>query len=135
MIFCNEYRGNFATRNHLFFRASNEKISQRVTSDFLQRATSIAKNEWFYSEKRATSEFPRETSNEWKFTTPLWRCLKNAIHQIDSKNKRLLISVIFTAKLELVFVLTFKNFFLEFSFKANRKSISSSKKRYLEFSK
>ena len=94
MIFCNEYGGNFATRNHWFFGASNEEISQRVTSAFLQRAT---------------TEFQRETSNEWKVTPPLWRCLKNVIHQIDSKNKWLLISVIFMAKLELVFVLTFKN--------------------------
>ena len=38
-------------------------------------------------------------------------------YQIDSKNEWLLLSVTFTAKLELVFVLTFENtFFLEFSF-------------------
>ena len=34
------------------------------------------------------------------------------IHQIDSKNEWLLLSVTFTAKLELVFVLTFENAFL-----------------------
>ena len=46
-----------------------------------------------------------------------------------SKNKWLLISVTFTAKLELVFVLTFENTFsLSFHFKANRKSTVSSKK-------
>ena len=39
------------------------------------------------------------------------RCLKNVIHQIDSKNEWLLLSVTFTAKLELVFVLTFENAF------------------------
>ena len=33
------------------------------------------------------------------------------IHQIDSKNEWLLFSVTFTAKLELVFVLTFENAF------------------------
>ena len=37
-----------------------------------------------------------------------YRCLKNVIHRIDSKNKWLLLSVTFTAKLELVFVLTFE---------------------------
>ena len=33
------------------------------------------------------------------------------VHQIDSENKWLLLSVNFTAKLELVFVLTFENAF------------------------
>ena len=41
----------------------------------------------------------------------------------------------FTAKLELAFVLTFENAFSSSSrFKANRKSIDSSKKRYWRFS-
>ena len=40
-----------------------------------------------------------------------YRCLKNVIHQTDSKNEWLLLSVTFTAKLELVFVLTFENAF------------------------
>ena len=53
---------------------------------------------------------------------PLWhRCLKNVIHQIDNKNEWLLLSVTFTADLELVFVLTIltrKNLcFTEFSTK------------------
>ena len=39
------------------------------------------------------------------------RCLKNVIHQIDSKNEWLLLSVSFTAKPELVFVLIFENAF------------------------
>ena len=56
---------------------------------------------------------------------------ENVIHQIGSKNEWLLLSVTFTSKLELVFVLTFENAFsLSFLFKANRKSIDSSKKRY-----
>ena len=38
-----------------------------------------------------------------------YRCLKNVIHQIGSKNEWLLLSVTFTAKLEMVFVLTFEN--------------------------
>ena len=33
------------------------------------------------------------------------------VHEIDGKNKWLLLSVTFTAKLELVFVLTFENDF------------------------
>ena len=40
-----------------------------------------------------------------------YRCLKNVIHQVDSKNEWLLLSVTFTAKLELIFVLTFENTF------------------------
>ena len=39
------------------------------------------------------------------------RCLKNVIHQVYSKNEWLLLSVTFTANLELVFVLTFENAF------------------------
>ena len=40
-----------------------------------------------------------------------YRCLKNMIYQVGSKNEWLLLSVTFTAKLELVFVLTFENAF------------------------
>ena len=40
-----------------------------------------------------------------------YRCLKKVIHQIDSKNLWLLLSGTFTAKFELVFVLTFENAF------------------------
>ena len=36
---------------------------------------------------------------------------ENAIHQIDSKSEWLLLPVTFTAKLELVFVLTFEKTF------------------------
>ena len=36
---------------------------------------------------------------------------ENVIPQVDSKNEWLLLSVTFTAKLELVFVLTFENVF------------------------
>ena len=39
------------------------------------------------------------------------RCLKNVIHQIDSKNRWLLLSASFTAKFGLVFVLTLENAF------------------------
>ena len=56
------------------------------------------------------------------------------VHQIDSKNEWLLLSVAFTAKLKLVFVLTFENTFSgSFHFKANRKSISSSKRGTRDF--
>ena len=48
----------------------------------------------------------------WVLLIPLsYRCLKNVIHHIDSKNEWLLLSVAFTEKLELVFVLTFENAF------------------------
>ena len=51
------------------------------------------------------------------------------VHQIDSENDWLLLSVTFMAKLELIFVLTFENAFSEsFHFKTYRKSIDSSKK-------
>ena len=41
----------------------------------------------------------------------LYRCLKNVIHQIESKNGWLLLSASFTAKFGLVFVLTLRNAF------------------------
>ena len=45
------------------------------------------------------------------------------IHQVGSKNEWLLLSVTFTAKLDLVFVLTFEyTFSKSFNFKANRNS-------------
>ena len=56
--------------------------------------------------------------------------LSNTLDQMDSKNEWLLLSVTFTANLELVFVLTVEN---AFSFKANRKSIGSSKKGTRDF--
>ena len=65
-----------------------------------------------------------------------YRCLKNAIHQIDSKNGWLLLSTGFTAKFGLVFVFTLeKDFSQKFHFQTNRKSLGSSKKRYQGFSK
>ena len=58
------------------------------------------------------------------------------VHQVDSKSEWLLLSVTFTVKLQLVFVLTFENTFsYSFHFKANRKSLGSSKKAYQGFSK
>ena len=42
----------------------------------------------------------------------MYRCLKNVIHQIGSKNEWLLLSAGFTAKFGLVFVLTLKTLFL-----------------------
>ena len=49
---------------------------------------------------------------------------------VDSNNKWLPLSVAFTEKLELVFVLTFEKIFSKsFHFKANRKS-TGSKKQY-----
>ena len=45
------------------------------------------------------------------FNSIIYRCLKNVIHQIGSKNEWLLLPVTFTAKLELVFALTFENAF------------------------
>ena len=50
--------------------------------------------------------------NQLSYLIPLWyRCLKNVVHQIGSKNEWLLLSVTFTAKLELVFILTLENHF------------------------
>ena len=40
-----------------------------------------------------------------------YRCLKNVVHEIESKDEWLLLSVIYTAKHKLVFVLTFENAF------------------------
>ena len=53
------------------------------------------------------------------------------VHLIDIKNEWLLLSITFTAKLELAFVLTFENDFSQtFHFKANRTIIGSSKRGY-----
>ena len=40
-----------------------------------------------------------------------FRCLKNVIHQIDSKNEWLVASASFTAKFEFFFALTLENAF------------------------
>ena len=45
------------------------------------------------------------------FNSIIVQMSENVIHQIDSKNEWLLLSVTFTAKLELVFVLAFENDF------------------------
>ena len=51
------------------------------------------------------------------------RCLKNVIHQTDSKKGWLLLSASFTAKFRLVFVLTLENAFTKrFHFHANKKT-------------
>ena len=56
------------------------------------------------------------------------------ILQIDSKSEWLLLSAGFTAKFQLVFVLRLESAFsYRFDFKANRKSIDSSKKRTRDF--
>ena len=54
-----------------------------------------------------------------------YRCLKNAIHQIDSKNEWLLLSACFTVKFGLVFVLTiWKTLFLRgFVFKPTERAL------------
>ena len=45
------------------------------------------------------------------FNSIMVQMSEKRVHQIDGKNKWLLLSVTFTAKLELVFVLTFENDF------------------------
>ena len=57
--------------NEWFFATSNERILQRVRSDFLQRATSATSNERILQRVTSdftTSEFQQVTSNEWKVT-------------------------------------------------------------------
>ena len=57
-----------------------------------------------------------------------YRCLKNVIQQIDSKNQWLFLSASFRTKSGLVLVLTVKNAFSQtLHFEANRKSTGSSK--------
>ena len=45
------------------------------------------------------------------FNSIIVQMSENMIHQVDSKNEWLLLPVTFTAKLELIFVLTFENAF------------------------
>ena len=62
------------------------------------------------------------------FNSIIVQMYEDVIHQIDSKNKWSLLSVTFTGKFELVFVLKLENAFSKsFHFKTNRKSIDSSK--------
>ena len=59
----------------------------------------------------------------WPFSYITYRCLKNVIHQIDSKNEWLLVSASFTTKFGLVFVLTLENAFLRgFIFKPTERA-------------
>ena len=65
------------------------------------------------------------------FTSIIVEMSENVIHQIDSENEWLLLFITFTVKFDLVLVLALENSFSwSFHFKANRKSIDSSKKRY-----
>ena len=74
----------FATSNEWFLATSKKRIPQRVTSDFLQRATFATSNEWTLQRvtsvtsnerilQRVTSEFllraTSAMSNEWIFAT------------------------------------------------------------------
>ena len=60
----------------------------------------------------------------WVLLIPLWySCMKNVIHEIDSKDEWLFFSVPFTVKLQLVFVLTLENpFFRVFILKATKRA-------------
>ena len=51
------------------------------------------------------------TQSSSSFNSIIVQISEKRVHQIDSKDEWLLLSVIFTAKLELVFVLTFENAF------------------------
>ena len=69
----------------------------------------------------AASDLFRMFTQSIKFYTKV-------VHQMDRKNEWMLLSASFTVKFELVFVLTLeKAFSWRFHFKANRKSIGSSK--------
>ena len=77
--------------------------------------------------KRQTGDEFIDLSGTQALIPLAYRCLENVIYRIDGKNEWLPISVTFTAKLELAFVLTFENAFsYSFHFKGNRKSIGSS---------
>ena len=95
MIFCNEYQGNYATRNQWFFgratsATSNEGISQRVTSAFLQRATrdflqwatSATSNERIL--QRVTSDFLQRATS----TTRNQQILQQATSNFTTSNEQ-----------------------------------------------
>ena len=58
-----------------------------------------------------TNYFIRLRNHLKSFNSIIVKMSEKRVHQIDSKNKWLLLSVTFKAKLELVFVLTFENAF------------------------
>ena len=68
---------------------SNEQLLQRVTSDFLQRATSATGNEKIF--QQATSILQWATSNDWFSTSNEQRVKSYALHftrlklQIENK--------------------------------------------------
>ena len=109
---------------------------------YLTALTILTGKDWCFTQYRngqlAASDFFHMFTQSIKFYIfqYQYRCLKNVIPQIDSKNEWLLLSASFTAKFGLVFVLTLENAFSQrFHFQANRKSIGSSKKRCQGFSK
>ena len=96
----------------------------KAPQSFVQRSFSIQLTKiWHKNRTKLWSQCSIVTYQE------LQMFLKNVIHQndqIDSTNKRLLLLTSFTAKFELVYVLTQENAFSwRFLFKANRKSIGT----------
>ena len=89
-----------------FYKAFNDTHREKLVLYWIQYKNSlICKVGCFW---RFSYVYP----NNLVLSIPLsYRCLKNVIHQVDSKNEWLLLSVTFTAKFELVFVLTFENAF------------------------
>ena len=88
----------------LFYRCSQGKT---IFYSIQYRSGWLAASDLFYMFTQSIKfyTFYYHTSKER-------RCLKNVIHEVDSKNEWLLPSSGFTAKFWLVFVLTLKNAFL-----------------------
>ena len=109
-----QYRNGWLAASDLFYvfinRSSHQKCS--VKKGVLENFTKFAGKHLFQI-LFFTKQLWTTTSESIKFYTfhNQYRCLKNVIHQIDSKNGWLLLSAGFTAKFELVFVLTLENAF------------------------
>ena len=117
--FCNIYHPQFRTKC-LFNNTEREKNSVLLYSvqEWLLG--------WFW---------PFSYIYTINYTFIKYRCLKN-FHSSNSENEWLLLFASFTAKFQVLFVLTVENAFFErFHFKANRKTIDSSKKQHYGFSK
>ena len=93
-------------------RSSQEKGSFNDTHMENLRSAEFSTKIYWNTKLTASDVFSYVYTINWVLLIPLsYSCLKNVIRQIDSKNEWLHLSVTFTAKVQLGFILTFENAF------------------------
>ena len=110
--------GNYLGGNHLGGNCPGEKFPQgQFTYNDTHREKKLFYSIQYKNGCLALSDLFHMFTQSIKFSTfyyPVfkeYRCLKNVIHQTDSKNEWLLLPASFTAQFGLVFVLTLENIF------------------------